>query len=153
MNPAKLAIIIFLVTFGLYVPSIGQTSAPNDKLKSTLIDLEKRSWVAWQKRDGAFYQTFLSDDHVEVGGRGTSSKKEVVDFVGSPVCIVTSYSVDNFNVTILDANAVLIVYHAVQDTKCGGKQVPSPAWVSSLYIKRGGKWLNAMYQQTPEPPK
>ena len=125
----------------------------NDPLKQSLIALEKQSWVAWQKRDGAFYQKFLSDDHVEVGGRGTSSKKEVVDFVGSPVCVVTSYSVDNFNVTILDADAALIVYHAAQDTKCGGRQVPSPAWVSSLYIRRGGKWLNAMYQQTPEPIK
>ena len=98
-----------------------------------------------------FYQNFLADDHVEVGGSGTASKKEVVGFVGSPVCVVTSYALDSFTLTVLNTDTALLVYHAVQDTKCGGKPVPSPAWVSSLYVRRGRKWLNAMYQQTPTP--
>jgi hypothetical protein len=50
---------------------------------------------------------------------------------------------------MFDANAALLTYHAAQDTTCGGKVVPSPVWASSLYIKRGDKWFNAAYQQTP----
>ena len=34
-----------------------------------------------------------------------------------------------------------------QDTICRNR-VPSPCWVSSLYMKRGDRWLNAFYQQT-----
>ena len=41
-----------------------------DALKDTLVTLEKQSWEAWQKRDGAFFEHFLSDDHVEVGFGG-----------------------------------------------------------------------------------
>ena len=143
--------VFVLLTFHSLTSAQGSTA--NDKLKNNLIALEKQSWVAWQKRDGSFYQNFLSDDHVEVGGNGTATKKEVVGFVGSPVCVVTSYSVDNFTVTLLNVDAALLVYRAVQDTKCNGKPVPSPAWVSSLYVRRKGKWQNAMYQQTPEPQK
>jgi hypothetical protein len=145
--------IIAVIIFALSVLNLAQTSGSDDRLKAELVNIEKQSWVAWQKRDGSFYETFLSDDHVEVGGNGTASKKEVVGFVGSPVCVVRSYALDSFNVTILNADSALLVYHAVQDTTCNGKPVPSPAWVSSLYVRRDGKWLNAMYQQTPTPVK
>jgi hypothetical protein len=26
--------------------------------------------------------------------------------------------------------------------------LPHPAWVSSLYVLRGGHWLNALFQET-----
>jgi len=123
------------------------SDADKAALKESLVKLEKQSWEAWQKRDGKFYQEFLSDDHVEVGPGGTSSKAEVVAFVGSPACVVRSWSVDGFELTVFDANTALLTYHAQQDTTCRGP-VPSPAWVSSLYVRRGGRWLNALYQQT-----
>jgi len=152
MTP-KASIIVVSLVLTLSIAISAQTSASNDKLKNDLIALEKQSWVAWQKRDGSFYQRTLSDDHVEVNSGGTATKKEVVDFVGTPVCVVKSYSVDNFNVTIFSADTALIVYHAEQDTTCNGKRAPSPTWVTSLYVKRGGKWLNALFEETPVPSK
>jgi hypothetical protein len=62
--------------------------------------------------------------------------------------VVRSYSVDQFKVALLDANTALVTYHAAQDTSCHDKPVPSPVWVSSLYLKRGDRWLNVFYQQT-----
>lgn len=110
-----------------------------------------RSWAAWKARDSAFFRTFLSDDHVELGVSGRSNKTRVVESVGSPRCVVTSYSVDELQVTRFDANTAVVTYHATQATMCNGKPVPSPAWVSSLYVRRGGRWVNAVYQQTPVP--
>jgi hypothetical protein len=124
------------------------TKTGNDALKETLVSLEKQSWEAWKKRDGKFFQEFLSDDHVEVGFNGLTNKARVVAGVASPVCVVKSYAVDRFELTMIDADAALLTYHAEQDTACGGNPVPSPVWVSSLYVKRGGHWLNAFYQQT-----
>jgi hypothetical protein len=124
------------------------TLVNKDPLKETLISLEKQSWEAWKKRDGKFFETFLSDDHVEVGFGGRTNKATVVAGVASPVCVVKSYAVDKFELTRLDANTALLTYHAEQDTTCGGNAVPSPVWASSLYVKRGKRWLNALYQQT-----
>lgn len=121
-----------------------------DSLKETLLKLENQSWEAWKNHDGKFYQNFLSGDHVEVGFSGPADKSAVVNFVNGATCEGKSYSVNHFNLTMLDARTALLTYHAAQDTACGGKAVPSPAWVSSLYIKRDGRWLNALYQQTAE---
>ncbi|SRR6266404_379680 len=146
----KILAVTAIMILAIASTTLGQTKlADEHTLKERLIMLEKQSWEAWQKRDGKFYQDFLTDDHLEVGGGGVGSKDEVVGFVGSPICIVKSYSVDNFKVTVFDAKTALLTYHAKQDTTCGGKPVPSPAWASSLYVKRGKRWLNAFYQQTP----
>src|SRR4051812_45239426 len=146
-----LALFAFCLSVFTLVAVAQEKASPKDDLKSSLVELEKKSWEAWQKRDGKFYEHFLSDDHVEVGGSGRSTKKEVADFVGSPACIVKSYAVREFELTRFNENTALLTYHAEQDTTCHGKQVTSPVWVSSLYLKRKGHWENALYQPTNKP--
>jgi len=124
----------------------------NDALLDTLVNLEKRSWVAWQKRDGAFFESFLSNDHVEIGASGVGDKALVVAGVRSPACVVERYEVDHFKLTRLSPTTALLTYHAAQDTRCGGQPVPSPAWAGSLYILRDGHWVNAVYQQSAARP-
>jgi hypothetical protein len=119
-----------------------------DSLEQLLTAQERQSWVAWQKRDGRFFQNFLSEDHVEVGTTGLATKAQVVAFVGSPACAVASYSVSHFHLTRFDENTALLTYRAEQSTMCGKTHAPSPAWVSSLFVRRNGKWVNALYQQT-----
>lgn len=129
--------------------TLALTTAPSpDPLESQLTTLEKQSWVAWKARDGQFFQDFLSDDHVEVGNTGIATKQQVVAFVGSPICVVASYTVDHFRLTRFDDHTALLTYRAEQDTRCNGAPVPSPTWVSSLYVLRHGKWQNALYQHS-----
>lgn len=125
-------------------------STADDSLQNELTAIEKQSWVAWQGHDGRFFQNFLSDDHVEVGTTGIATKAQVVDYVGSGSCVVKSYSVDHFHATRFDTNTALLTYRAEQQTTCGGAAVPSPTWVSSLFVRRNGKWVNALYQHTKE---
>ncbi len=142
------AVVYLLVLFCTSI-AWGQSAAKDDELKNDLVRLEKQSWDAWKARDGKFYQGFLSDDHVEVGGSGVDAKPAIVAFVGSPVCVIKSYAVDQFSFTLFNNDTALLTYHAQQDGTCGGKPIPSPAWVSSLYVRRNGHWQNALYQQTP----
>jgi len=145
--------VIALLMISCAATAFGQAAPPAEKgnLLETLTHLEKQSWVAWKGHDGKFFEGFLTDDHVEVGFGGPTNKKDVVSGVASPVCQVKSYTVDSFKLTELGPDTALLTYHAAQDTTCGGKPVPSPAWVSSLYVKRNGQWLNALYQQTQTP--
>src|SRR5437764_2739146 len=87
-------------------------------IKEQLIKLEKQSWEAWKNRDGKFFQNFLSDDHVEVGFGGLTNKAEVVAFVGSSVCTVKSYTLDHFQMKMLDKDTALLTYWEEQDTVC-----------------------------------
>ena len=131
---------------GLFEPRPELDSAA---LLEQLVPLEQQSWVAWKKRDGAFFATFLADGHVDVGSAGSFGKKDIVAFAGSPACVVASYKVDSFSAHRISDDAAVLVYHAEQDTRCNGKPVPSPVWVSSTYVLRDGRWQNAVYQQTP----
>ena len=116
--------------------------------EATLVALERQSWEAWKNRDAAFFDRFLSDDHLEVGIGGVAGKAAVTASVGAPDCTVRSYALDSFRVTAISDSVAVLTYHASQDTVCNGKPVPSPAWVSSVYVYRDRRWLNVLYQQT-----
>ena len=147
MLTLALALSLFAAPFPVH-----RSPAPDSALARTLISLENQSWTAWQRRDSAFFRHFLSEDHVELGFGGPTGKNTVVAGVGDPGCEVKSFKTERFRMTQFSANAALLVYRAVQLTVCHGVKVPSPVWVSSLYIFRDGRWQNAAYQQTPTTP-
>jgi hypothetical protein len=152
----EFSVVILLSTFALTAGRISQHTPDSREPKAVVIssdesrveELERQSWVSWQKRDGAFFQRFLSDDHVEVHATGLAGKQAVVATVSSPGCVVNSYRVGDFKVTHINADTILLNYNAAQDTVCFKKKVPSPAWVSSLYVRRNGEWLNILYQHS-----
>jgi len=73
----------------------------------------------------------------------------VVGAVRSAACTVVRYAIGPISVTRVNGDALLLAYRAEQDTTCGSSRVPSPVWVTSLYAKRAGRWLNVLFQQTP----
>ncbi len=124
-------------------------------LEAELTAMEKASWVAWQGHDAAFFERFLSDDHVEMQP-GPAGKAGVVAGVRGG-CVVKSYTVDRFSLTRFGPDTALLTYRAAQDTTCGtaphSGHVPSPVWATSLFVRRDGRWQNALYVHTaiPEP--
>lgn len=146
-------ITVLLFAAGIAAAASGQEgssgkAASEPDLKETLIAREKQSWEAWKNRDGRFFQDFLSNDHVEIGFGGITDKAAVVAGVGSPACVVKSYTVDQFELRLFGPDTALLTYYADQDTTCGQNPVPHPVWVGSLYVRRGERWWNAAYQQT-----
>jgi hypothetical protein len=128
--------------------SFSQNSDDTAAIKNKLIELEKQSWEAWKNQDSSFFVHFLSNDHIEMGSYGAATKEQVVHGIASHACAVTSYKVVEFKLKMLSENLAVIIYHAEQNTQCMNTPVPSPVWVSSLYIRRNDKWENVLYQQT-----
>jgi hypothetical protein len=91
----------------------------------------------------------LSEESIGVGDSGVAKKATIVKDIASSECEVRSYSLDNYEVVMLDPNTAILTYKADQDATCKGKAVPARVWASSVYVKRGGKWLNAFHQETP----
>ena len=87
-----------------------------------------------------------------MGFSGPVDKQAVVAGVLSPACVVRSFAVEGFRLVPVDPGTALLTYRARQDTSCGGFTVPSPTWVSSLYVKRDGRWQNLVFQQTQAQP-
>ena len=135
---------------GLFAsPAFAADTADPAALKAELVQLETQSWVAWKGHDGPFFEHFLSDDHVEIQPGGRATKADVVAGVSGPVCSVKDYAISNFELTVFGPETALLTYRADQDTVCGKAKVPTPVWASSLFVKRDGRWVNALYVHTP----
>ena len=142
-------ILLTAAAVGLALSATARAAPAGDAaLEAELTAMEKQSWVAWQGHDGAFFDRFLSADHVEMQGGGPSGKAPVVAGVKAG-CVVKSYQVDHFTLTRFSADAALLTYRAEQDTTCGTAHVPSPVWATSLFVKRDGRWQNALYVHSP----
>lgn len=129
--------------------AIGGEKPDAAALKTQLIQLETQSWMAWKNHDGRYFEQFLSDDHVEIQPGGRAAKSDVVAGVASQACTVKDYSISNFALTVFSPTTALLTYRAEQQTVCGTTNVPSPVWASSLFVFRGGRWVNALYVHTP----
>lgn len=127
--------------------------ARSNPVEATLIALEKQAWEAFKNKDGKFFQNFMSEDSMLVGDSDISDKAATVKFVNDSPCEVRSYSLNNFKVTMLDKDAAIVTYKAMQDITCTGKAGPAQVMASSVYVKRGGKWLAAFHQETATIPK
>ena len=133
-------------------PAFAQTATP-PSAEAHLIDLERQSWAAWQKKDLAFWERHLSADHVEMDGPdGPQDRTYVLKGVATRKSAVASYDLDRFTFRQLDADTAMLVYHASQLFACGDKRIPNVGWVTSLYQRRNGRWENVLFQHMVVPP-
>ena len=51
-------------------------------------------------------------------------------------------------VSLLGSDAAAITFTAKNEGAFKGRPLPSPVFVTSLYVKRDGKWLERLYQTT-----
>lgn len=144
----KKIMMVLMIVAGVSSVAFGQTNMSkdkNDSIGAQLIAMEKQAWETWKNQDRSFQQSLLSEDAVAVSDTGVAGKTQFLNDIFTD-CKVKSYSVDNFKVVMLEKNTALMTYKATQDAMCGGKQMPATQWASSMYMKRGGKWLNVFYQ-------
>ena len=137
----------------LAAPALAQAPPPPSGTEAQLIALERQSWLAWQKKDLAFWERHLSADHVEIDGPdGPQDRTYVLKGVANRACAVASYALDRFTFRELDADTAMLVYHAAQEFACGDKRIPNVGWVTSLYQRRNGRWENVLFQHMVIPP-
>ena len=117
-------------------------------LEKQIIELDKQGWEAWKNNDPNWFIENTTDSFQSISSGGISAKADVVRDAPTG-CLVATYSLTDFNFTMLDRNAVLLTYAVTQDAVCGGEKAPSSLTVAVNYVKRDGRWLEAMYMQAP----
>jgi len=147
----KKIMMILMIAIGVSSVAFGQTKMSkdtNNSVEAQIIALEKAGWEAWKNKDAKWYQTNLTEDYLLVNSEGVRNKTQTVKSIASE-CEVKSYSLDNFKFVMLDKNTALLTYTGMQDAVCNGKTIPATVRSSAVYVKRGGKWLAALYMETP----
>jgi len=142
-------IMILAIAIGTLSIAFGQTKIANDsKLKGQIIALETAGWEAWKNKDSSWTRDNVTAEFLLINSDGVSNKAQVIKATATD-CEVKAYSLDNFNFVTLDKDSVLMTYTAKQDGVCNGKTIPANVRASVVYVKRGGKWLESLYMETP----
>ena len=148
-----LLLIVMVISTSSFVFGQDKKSSKNDNnsVETQLIALEKQAAQEWWNKNVNFYKSHLSDDAIGITPTGTIGKSEIINLMSSMDCKMTSYSMDSFKVTMLDKDAAILTYHGTGDVTCGGQKEPPASWASTVYVKRGGKWVAAFHQETLAP--
>jgi hypothetical protein len=145
----KQMIMILVIAIGALSIAFGQTKLTDDsKLKGQIIALETAGWEAWKNKDSSWTRDNVTAEFLLINSDGVSNKAKVIKATATD-CEVKGYSLDNFNFVILDKDSVLMTYTAKQDGQCNGKTIPANVRASVVYVKRGAKWLESLYMETP----
>ncbi len=120
---------------------------PAKDLKASVVDLEKSAYEAWQKKDGKFFEDFLSDRWVSNGREGRGTKEMTVKGISDNPCEVKSFAKSDEEMVELGDGVVLLTSKDVIDVACDGKALPGSSMAATVYVKEGDKW-RAMYHQT-----
>ena len=118
------------------------------QIQKQLIATEKKLWEGWKNKDAKPFKSILAADSVMISEAGANNKESTVKFIGDNDCVVRSYELSDFKVTMFNSSTALLTYKATQDATCMGTAEPPTVWTSSLYLQRGVKWYAATHQQT-----
>lgn len=145
----KKIMMILMIAIAASSVAFGQTKMSKDsKVEAQIIALEKAGWEAWKNKNSAWFQTNTTEESLWINSEGISNKAQVLKSTPTD-CEVKSYSLDNFKFVMLGKDVALLNYTAMQDGVCGGKKIPPQIRATVNYVRRGGKWLEAMYMETP----
>ena len=108
--------------------------------KDSLMANETRAWGAWKDKDGKYFEDYLADNAIDMGDKGRSDKASLVKRITDPTCEVTSFSLNEDQMTALGTDAALLTYKAEQSAKCGGKALPTAVWAATVVVRSGDKW-------------
>lgn len=142
--------IYLIFTVAACMTYYGQSKPSVDpKLEAQIIALEQAGWKAWKDKDPAWYRTNTTEDVMLINSSGIANKTQMIKDLSA--CDVKSIALDDFKLVMLNKDAVLMTYTAKQDGVCSGQVIPAQVRSTVNYVRRGGRWLEAMYMETPVP--
>ena len=158
--PLAALLVLAFTTFCFAQPQATASPSPSPKPKPRLSKAalmkklsanETALWNAWKNKDAKPFNMWLAPNSVMVGEQGVAGKKDIASAMASMPCEVKSFTLSDWKLTMVDADAAFLTYKGVADGTCAGTAIPT-VWASSLWISRKGKWQAFSHQETPVRP-
>ena len=124
----------------------------DDPAGAEIVALERRAFEAWKKKDRRFFEEHMAEDGQYIDQNGVGGKAQYVRAIIDNDCTINGYALDKTRVTMLGKESALLTYGYTYDIVCGGKPEAGLLWSSTVYVKRGGRWLIAFHQEIPAAP-
>jgi RNA polymerase sigma factor (sigma-70 family) len=119
----------------------------DDALRDGLLALERKVWDATKKKDWDALKEVVADDFVAITRDGRMTAEELLqDLEGIEI---KSYAIGEVKLIRLAEAAALLSYRVKVRYKADGIDGSETAWITSSWVRRGDKWVNKTYQESP----
>ena len=105
--------------------------------------------LAFKDRDVAVIKRLTTPDHIAITPFYGEPQARAEQINSLPDLKVTEYTEGKINVRFLSKEVALITYPLQVKGTFKGKELFSKNYASSVWVKRGGKWAEVFYQETP----
>jgi hypothetical protein len=120
------------------------TAAAQTSPLAELTALENQFFSAWQSKSIAAVENNIASEGVSWSEWGIFDKAKQIENqkAANANCTVRSWELKDIRLVPVSADSAMILYTVNQDALCGGSAAPTPVANSSLWVKRGGRWVN-----------
>jgi hypothetical protein len=119
-----------------------------------VVGLERQFFSAWQAKSLEAVEKNIAPEGVQWSEWGTFDKAAQIanQKTSNANCTVRSFAMKDVRVMRVSKDSAMLLYTVDQDAPCGAGAAPSPVANSSLWVKRGGRWVN-VYRASMLPKK
>jgi hypothetical protein len=158
-----LLILVGLSAFTVALISLDRSSSK--AFEENIVALEKQANEVIKKlansdsdTDRETLRSLLADEFVYVDPRGMAGKSAFIRSkvekgqklgVEAKKATFTDFRMEDVRVVELNKEAALITYKITAKVTRNGKDLTDQAYASSVWVNRGGKWMNLFGQSTP----
>jgi hypothetical protein len=109
--------------------------------------MERRAWEAVKARDSKSFSGLFAEDGMMTDNGGIITRATF--FQTLPDLVISDYTLTNIKVMMIDKDSALITYTANVKGSYKGQAFPDkPTYTSTVWAKRGGKWMAVYHQET-----
>jgi|SRR5579862_9486336 len=137
-----------VVVSALAAPPLAPAVQAGQAPAAALIQNEKHEWDVAKKKDWGAYNQLLSQDFIWIDDGGVVlGRAPFLKYIAA--FDLTDYAMDDVKVTMFNGNTAMLTYKVILHGKFGNQAIPpTPSYVSSEYIRHGGRWWNVFTQST-----
>jgi uncharacterized protein (TIGR02246 family) len=118
-----------------------------DSLQEAITGMERRAWEAVKARDTKAFSDIFAADGMMTDGSGIVTRAGFLQTLSD--LTISEYTLSDIKVMMIDKDSALIIYKAdVKGSFKGQAFPPNATYVSSIWTKRGGKWMAVYHQET-----
>jgi ketosteroid isomerase-like protein len=137
---------ILLEPLGISAAAAHDSMAGENSLERQIVAQEQNGLEALKNGDLGRFGSLTAEEAVFVDEQGPATKAQVLKNVAG--FKLTEYSMDDVKFVALSKNTGLISYKSTEKGVSHGEEFATQVYVSSVWTKRGGKWVCLFSQET-----
>jgi ketosteroid isomerase-like protein len=141
-----------LTGLGVSAQTGGSMMTDHSAVEKALIANENAVNDAFAKKDVAKMKSFIADDAVAVDMGGVTAVGDMMKMIPTMDMKLTEQALSNYKFVWVDANTAVLSYTWTAKGMAMGQPVQSPVYASTVWAKRGTKWVAVFHQESVAAP-